>query len=108
MKCLYFASSRELTGESESFFDLPEDSRIDPHSFLHRFLLPRYPCLRTGFEKGSWLLAVNLELVDLEHPESIADSVEAESGASGDSTKQKKTFLADGDEIAVIPPISGG
>ena len=44
VRCLFFAESRELVGEREVDFDVNEGT--DSNSFLHDYLLPRYPDLQ--------------------------------------------------------------
>lgn len=97
IRCLFFAASRELTGITETSFDLPttssstststsSSSSLTTDCFLKEILLVQFPQLRKGFEEGSWILALNLEFVE----------------------PSSQLPLKEGDEIAVIPPISGG
>lgn len=77
---LYFAAVRELVGRSEEAIELaPSVRAIDA---LARSLEERHPALRGRL--GQVRFAVNEELVSLDHA------------------------LADGDVVAVIPPVAGG
>jgi len=74
-----FAALREMLGASELTLELADGQTV---SDLYRELCDRYPRLA---EYGSLLLySVNAEYVPPEHP------------------------LRDGDEVALIPPVSGG
>ena len=75
----FFAALREMLGTSELSLDLADGQTVGD---LHRELCARFPRLA---EYGSVLLySVNAEYVTPEHP------------------------LQDGDEVALIPPVSGG
>lgn len=75
----FFASLRELTGEHEVRIVLPVESRP---ADLWEACVQRWPALAT--RRGSTVLAVNREF------------------ARGD------TIIRDGDEVALLPPVSGG
>ena len=79
---LFFAKSKEITGTSEEKVALP--SRLTGDE-LKKLILNRFPLLEPIGE--SFILAVNQNYV-----------------FSGD----EQLVLRDGEEIAVIPPISGG
>lgn len=78
---LFFARSREVTNESEVDIDLDDGSTTEA---LTTVLLERYPLLAEVFDTS--VLALNQEYLGVgEH-----------------------ALLKDGDELAIIPPISGG
>jgi molybdopterin synthase catalytic subunit len=74
-----FASVREAVGKSEIQLDMPAGASV---SQLLSALRGQYPQIGAGLEAG--MVAVNQEYASQE------------------------TLLADGDEVAVIPPVSGG
>ena len=78
----FFAGSRELVGEKDIHLEL--DSNQPSLQEFEKTLLQQYPVLKEIWE--SVLLSRNLEYV------SKSDEVE----------------LKEGDEMAIIPPISGG
>jgi molybdopterin synthase catalytic subunit len=75
----YFAGHRDITGRAEDVIDLPDGATVGS---LWETLIERYPRL-AGFS-GRLLYAVNQEFAVL------------------------STQLHDGDEVAFIPPVSGG
>jgi len=77
---LYFAAVRELVGASEEALEL--ERGVDVVEALARTLEERHPALRGRL--GQVRFAVNEELVSSGHP------------------------LADGDVVALIPPVAGG
>lgn len=79
VKLLFFASSRSITGDKELTWDISENSTVGD---MKKELGLQYPKL-VGME-NILSIAVNAEYVD--------DSI----------------VLSDGDEIAFIPPVSGG
>ncbi|MCC7261319.1 MAG: molybdopterin converting factor subunit 1 [Candidatus Latescibacteria bacterium] len=79
IQLLLFASCRDAVGAKELVLDLPEGTTA---AGLRDEVVSRYPRLAPLKEK--LLIAANAEYVD---------------GA---------TVLKDGDEIALIPPVSGG
>jgi molybdopterin converting factor subunit 1 len=79
VKLLFFASSRSITGDKELTWDIPENATVGD---MKKELGLQYPKL-VGME-NILSIAVNAEYVD--------DSI----------------VLSDGDEIAFIPPVSGG
>ncbi|GAB1603011.1 hypothetical protein Ahia01_000581400 [Argonauta hians] len=79
---LFFAKSRELVGETRSEVSIPSTAITSDK--LISFLLQTFPRLQPL--KGSMVLALNEEYISLE------DSF----------------CLSNGDDIAVIPPLSGG
>jgi molybdopterin converting factor subunit 1 len=81
VRVLFFARARELAATSSTELEIP--AVTTPADALRCFVLPRYPALQPLAPHCA--LAVNLEYV-------------------GDDEK----CLCDGDELAVIPPISGG
>jgi len=82
VKCLYFAASREITDKKEEQFDL-EKTVVNSKEFIE-ILLKKYPGLQIIIEKS--ILAINQEYID----------------------RNAEIILREGDEIAFIPPISGG
>jgi molybdopterin converting factor subunit 1 len=75
----FFASLRELTGESRVSLDLPEGSRAGD---VWEECAARWPALRS--RRASTVLAVNQEFA------------------------RPDVALRDGDEVALLPPVSGG
>lgn len=74
-----FAMARDIAGVHETIISLPTDSTT---SGLLQSLLLQYPRLKDW--RNHFRIAVNCEYVDLHQP------------------------LHDGDEVAIIPPVSGG
>ena len=81
VKCLFFAASKDVTGVQEKELTYAEGTKTDA---LIANLIEQFPGLGPIFQSA--VLAVNQEYIDPESP----------------------IELKDGDEIAVIPPISGG
>jgi molybdopterin converting factor subunit 1 len=75
----YFAAHRDITGRSEEQLELEPGATV---SIAWELLVARYP--RLGGYSGRLLYAVNQEYSTL------------------------ATELHDGDEVAFIPPVSGG
>ncbi len=75
----YFASLREIVGQSEETLNVPEGSSV---AAMRAELLTRYPGLQTIMPRC--VSAVNRRYVDAE------------------------TVLYDGDELVFIPPMGGG
>ncbi|KAF1779427.1 hypothetical protein JG687_00001944 [Phytophthora cactorum] len=84
IKVLYFASAREEIGLREEKLELPEtdDKGVITLASLRRLLMDKYPQATATIE--SITLARNLEY------------------------SEDDVALQDGDEVALIPPISGG
>lgn len=82
VKVLFFASSREMAGMKETSLQLPGE--ISTTSQLRTRIVEQLPGLKPV--AATVTLAVNQEYVD----------------------PDKDTPLKDGDEVAFIPPISGG
>lgn len=79
VRVLFFASLRDAAGAAESTLELPDGARVsDAWSEAVR----RWPAL--GARKASTAIAVN------------------------GSIARAEARLADGDEIALLPPVSGG
>jgi molybdopterin converting factor subunit 1 len=74
-----FASFREAVGSGDLPVTLPDKSSVTE---LIAQLETRYPSIRVGLETG--MVAVNHEYVG------------------------RDVMLSDGDEVALIPPVSGG
>jgi len=74
-----FASYREKAGESEIQIELPQEATV---GFLATLVADRYPGITQ--RPDSLVIAVNQEYTDHLHG------------------------LSDGDEVALIPPVSGG
>lgn len=81
IKVLFFAKSREVAGISEKTFELADDANTED---LLRELIASHPGL--GSIMKTCIFALNQEYV---HP-------------------QDKEPLKPGDEVAIIPPLSGG
>jgi len=81
VKVLLFARARELAGCSEATLSVPQGSDT---AALRALLLAAYPKLDQVL--GSCLLSLNLDYIDADAPRP----------------------LQAGDEVGVIPPISGG
>jgi molybdopterin converting factor subunit 1 len=83
VKVLYFAAARERTGVSSEVVELDGAQGVTiTISALVEELCRRYP--RLAEVRSALRLAVNLDFVTAETP------------------------LVDGDEVALIPPVSGG
>lgn len=78
---VFFAKARELAAVSSITLSIP--SSTTPHNALHNSILPRFPALRPLIDHI--ILAVNQSYVS-----------------------ESTAYLKDGDELALIPPISGG
>ena len=83
VKVLYFASSREIIGQDQDEFEF-DRTEVCVDTFMSA-LLDKRPQLNTILTSS--LLAVNMEYVSLRDPH---------------------VLIRDGDEVAVIPPVSGG
>lgn len=81
LRVLYFAKSREVVGKTEEAVQLPAPATAGA---LQRHLVTAYPELESVLK--SCVFALNQEYVQM------SDSVQ----------------LSNGDEVAVIPPLSGG
>lgn len=81
IKCLFFAKSGEVTGVGEKEYDLSDGA--DTQELLCK-VVEEYPGLAKVLTTA--ILSINLEYTPLDPP----------------------TTLNEGDEIAIIPPISGG
>lgn len=79
VKVLFFASARELTGETETWLDLEEGAKTDS---IPTILMGIYPDLDMNRDRMS--IAINQTY--------CRESVQ----------------LKEGDVIAILPPISGG
>jgi molybdopterin synthase catalytic subunit len=79
IKVLFFGLAHDLTGFDHELVEIPEGERLD---FLWRRYQDRFP--RLGNMAGALLAAVNEEMVEKSH------------------------VLRDGDEVAFLPPVSGG
>lgn len=80
VKLLLFASIRELIGASQVVLDLPSDATV---SLMIQTLAVLYPGAHDSFDQMN--VAINKVYV-----------------------KNKDTLIKECDEIALIPPISGG
>jgi molybdopterin converting factor subunit 1 len=74
----FFALGRELVGDTDLEIELDEEKSVQS---LIELLKSKHPKLK---ELKSFLVAVNMEYAGMQHP------------------------LKDGDEVAIIPPVSGG
>ena len=86
---LYFASASSYTGKTSDTLSAPI-----PISELFNVLDERYP----GFMErvlGSCAVTVNLDYVDLDSASREVDDAEV-------------TVIQEGDEVAIIPPVSSG
>ena len=85
-KVLYFAAAKDATGLTNEVIPFPEESE-DPISVprLFEILEARHPKLKEKKILGSAAVAVNLEYVE------VSDG-----------------RINAGDEVAIIPPVSGG
>ncbi len=81
IKVLYFAKSREVTGISEQVLDLPDGADT---ADLLQCIISCHPALESVMK--TCVFALNQEYV----------------------RPQEREKLKDGDEVAVIPPLSGG
>ena len=79
IRILFFASLAQRLGAAESSVQLPDGSTVRD---AYRTLTARHPCLAEAADNLAF--AVNMVYVDARHT------------------------LRDGDELALIPPVSGG
>jgi molybdopterin converting factor subunit 1 len=86
-KVLYFASAKDATGLSSEEILIPETSESQSISIadLFELLETRHPKLKQKKILASVAVAVNLEYVEIE-----------------------EGVVKAGDEVAIIPPVSGG
>lgn len=84
MRVLYFARTRELLGAGQEDLCLPEGIREVGELRRHLCGLSPRHALALGDRQGQLRVAVNHHLVGEAHP------------------------LADGDEVAFFPPVTGG
>ncbi|KAI9831219.1 MAG: hypothetical protein M1819_005147 [Sarea resinae] len=90
-KLLYFASASSFTKRVSEDLEAPL-----PLSKLFDLLEARYPTMKERVLDGC-LVTVNLEYVD----------IEAENEA-GTQDVRKQVVIQEGDEVAIIPPVSSG
>ncbi|PXF48340.1 Molybdopterin synthase sulfur carrier subunit [Gracilariopsis chorda] len=81
IRVVFFAKARELAAVSS--ITLPIPSCTTPHAALNNSVLPRFPALKPLIDHI--ILAVNQSYVS-----------------------EPTRYLQEGDELALIPPISGG
>lgn len=81
VRVLYFARSREVAGTSEQVFELGEGSNTEA---LLQAIVLAHPALESVMK--TCVFALNQEYVK----------------------PNEKAQLTDGDEVAIIPPLSGG
>lgn len=78
IKLLAFGIAGEIVGSSSSMIEVPDDCDID---YLREYLAEKYPALITVL---AYAIAVNRSYV------------------------QGNMLLGENDEVAIIPPVSGG
>ncbi|CBX91435.1 similar to molybdopterin synthase small subunit CnxG [Plenodomus lingam JN3] len=86
---LYFAAASTFTGKSSEHLPAPVRARE-----LFHVLEQRYPDF-TGKVLGSCAVTVNLDYVDMGEDE-------------GDEAGDRDKMIVEGDEVAIIPPVSSG
>ena len=86
-RILYFASVKDLTQRDSENMTAPL-----PLSKLFETLEQKYNGLKMSRILESCLVTVNLEYVDV----------------AGNAVTDKETIINDGDEVALIPPVSSG
>ncbi|KAK4691549.1 molybdopterin synthase sulfur carrier subunit, partial [Lecanoromycetidae sp. Uapishka_2] len=91
-RLLYFASASSFTRKSLDDFPAPM-----PIEELFGLLEKRYPGMTEAILSSS-AVTLNLDYIDIERDE---ESVEPVSGP-------KTTTINEGDEVAIIPPVSSG
>ncbi len=91
---LYFASASSYTRKSSETFEAPL-----PLSGLFELLEARYPGIRTKVLSSS-AVTVNLDYVNT--------SFEADESRYEEHPKGEQLIIQDGDEVAIIPPVSSG
>ncbi len=82
IQLLYFASLREAVGQSSESLELP--AGVASVGQLRHWLAARGGDWEQAFGEGRLLASVNQQMVDDDHP------------------------IADGDEVAFFPPVTGG
>ena len=87
IKVLFFASSREIVGQSEKVYEFDETTGISISLLvLRNRLQEEFPKLQ--FERDHVRLAVNKKYIN--------------------NNELGNVILTNGDEVALIPPIAGG
>lgn len=94
---LYFASATSYTKRSHDFLPAPL-----PITQLFDLLEQKYPGIKKKVLESS-ALTVNLEYVDLEE-----EGAKKEGGMEGGPGGGLPLVVREGDEVAVIPPVSSG
>lgn len=95
---LYFASAATFTKRASDHLPAPL-----PASELFRLLESKYPGINQKV-LCSCAVTVNLDYVDL-----VEDSAStAVSGGEGEDQAPAALIIKDGDEVAIIPPVSSG
>jgi len=84
IKVLYFAKAREVAGVAEETVQLQEGNACAHSEALVQGIVQRHPGLSSVLQ--TCVLAINQEYVQL----------------------KERVALKQGDEVAVIPPLSGG
>ncbi|KAJ3158849.1 hypothetical protein HDU86_002537 [Geranomyces michiganensis] len=88
---LYFASARDATSVREETLSVPDDRPTLAVPQLIQTLITRHPGLEAVFKSA--ILAINNQYVD---------------HAGRELDGGRTVEVAPGDEVAVIPPVSGG
>lgn len=88
-RLLYFASAASFTKKASEDFTAPL-----PIADLFGLIESKHPGITTAVLSSS-AITVNLEYVDVEEVEGV-------------STDRNSTVIKEGDEVAIIPPVSSG
>ncbi|KAI9836312.1 MAG: hypothetical protein M1837_003419 [Sclerophora amabilis] len=99
---LYFATASSFTKKDGENLKAPL-----PLSRLFDTLEERYPGIRQAV-LGSCAVTVNLEYVDVDGDEHNNQDQDGITGGNGHESGGKGLVIQEGDEVAIIPPVSSG
>ncbi|TPX68588.1 hypothetical protein SpCBS45565_g03048 [Spizellomyces sp. 'palustris'] len=93
IKILYFAGAKDVSGVTDEIFEVPTGQETISIPQLIQALSNKHPALLKVFEAA--ILAVNMEYVDRD-------------GKMTEGEGNRLVEVKAGDEVAIIPPLSGG